>query len=185
MDTMDCIYSRCSVRSYSEEQVPESIMKEILKAGSYAASGMNRQPLRFVVVQNREIIKRLSEKVKSDFLKNSDGSNSWAIAKMNDPSYHLFHNAPTLVFVFAAPDALTPIEDGSLAVGNMMLAANSMGYGTCFIGFARALDGSKGFRECCKVPDDHTYVACMCLGKPKGEPEKHPKNDVQIVNWMK
>ena len=160
-------------------------MREILKAGSYAASGMNRQPLRFAIIQNKNIIDGLSEKIKEEFLKNSDGSNAGAVTKLSDPNYSIFHRAPTLIFVFAAPNALTPIEDGSLAVGNMMLAANSMGYGTCFIGFAAALGGSKEFKESCNIPHDHSYVACMCLGTPEGRPETHPKNDVVINQWTR
>jgi Nitroreductase len=185
MKTLDCIYTRSSVRTYKSEQVPENDIKEILKAGSYAASGMNRQPLRYVVIQDKQVINELSETIKSTFLNNSDGTNSFAIEKMKDPDYSIFHKAPTLIFTFAAPNAVTPVEDGSLSVANMMLSAHEMGYGTCFIGFAAMLGEMKDFREMCKAPEDHKYLSCMSLGIPEGKVETHPKNDVNILNWKK
>jgi len=179
---LENIYSRSSVRKYKNEQVPDGDIKEILKAGSYAASGMNRQPLRFAVVQDKDLITNLSNEIKGIV---AGGAAPELKAKLLDPNYNIFHNAPTLIFTFASPDALTPVEDGSLAVSNMMLAAHSMNYGTCFIGFAAPLGNSDDFRKLCNVPEDHKYLSCVCLGTPEGIPEKHPKNDVKILNWIR
>jgi Nitroreductase len=179
---LENIYGRSSVRKYKREQVPDDDIKEILKAGSYAASGMNRQPLRFVVIQEEKMIECLNDKLKETHLKTAS---SEFRDRLSNPDYNIFHKAPALIFVFAAPDAVTAVEDGALAVSNMMLAACSMNYGTCFIGLATPLGNYDDFRKKCGVPEDHRYLSCMCLGTPDGVPEKHPKNDVKLLNWIR
>lgn len=187
MDVMDAIYGRSSVRKYKEDSVPEKDIKEILKAGFHAATGMNSQSLRFAVVQNKDAINDLNDKVKTLSLASDRAKNypERVLSRFNDPDYNVFHKAPALIFLFSAPGATTPVEDGSLAAGNMMLASYAMGYGTCFIGFARVLSDDKEFRKECCVPDDHIYLACISLGKPDGTPDRRPRPDVKILNWIK
>ncbi|MCL2032512.1 MAG: nitroreductase [Methanomassiliicoccaceae archaeon] len=182
------IYDRSSVRKFKNEKVPDECIKEILKAGFYAANGMNRQAVRFVVLENKETIKKYNRKAISLFAEMARAAgqpNPMAEKMANDPSADIFYGAPTLVFVFTDPSAVTPVEDGSLTVGNMMLAAHSLGYGTCFIGFAAGLGYDQEFRKEFSVPDDHKYAACMILGKPDGSIEKHPRSEVKILKWVK
>ncbi|MDR2698703.1 MAG: nitroreductase family protein [Candidatus Methanoplasma sp.] len=187
-EALSNIYDRSSVRRYKAEKVPEEDIREILKAGFHAANGMNRQALEFVVVENTGQIKRYNRKaivLFADMARAAGHPNPMAERMAGDPDADIFYGAPTLIFVFADPSAVTPVEDGSLAVGNMMLAAHSMRYGTCFIGFAAGLGQDPEFRKECGVPDDRRYVACMILGRPEGISEKHPRGDVKILNWTK
>ena len=179
---LENIYGRSSVRKYKREQIPDDDLKEILKAGSYAASGRNRQPLRFTILQDKKVIRDFDERLKEIYAREAAPEFK---AMLSDSDYSIFHNAPTLIFTFASSDAVTPIEDGSLAVSNMMLAAHSMNYGTCFIGLAVPLDNFDDFRKICNASDDLKYLSCICLGIPDGTPEKHPKNDVKILNWIR
>jgi len=181
------IYGRSSVRKYKDEKVPLNDINEILKAGFHAANGMNRQALEFVVIEKKETISEYNRKaivLYAEMARAAGHPNPVAEKMKDNPNADIFYGAPTLVFVFANPSAVTPLEDGSLAVGNMMLAAHSMGYGTCFIGFARGLGDDPAFRKECGVPDGHTYLACMILGKPDGEIEKHSRSDVKVLKWI-
>jgi nitroreductase len=67
----------------------------------------------------------------------------------------------------------------------MMLAAHSMGYGTCYIGFGAGLGYDPEFRKECNVPDGHNYVACMILGRPDGAVEKRTRPEVKVLKWIK
>jgi nitroreductase len=182
------IYRRASVRRYKDDKIPEADVREILKAGFHAANGMNRQALEFVVMENKDSIFKYNRKAINLYAEmvKATGQSSPMIDKMvNDPALNIFHGAPMLIFVYANPSAVTPVEDGSLAVGNMMLAAHSMGYGTCFIGFAHGLERDKEFRKECKVKNGDKYIACMTLGRPDGDIERHSRSEVKIINWVK
>jgi nitroreductase len=134
------------------------------------------------VLENPDTIRKYSVKGAALFIEMMKAAGQ--PAPINPPA-DMFYGAPAIVFVFANPTALTPVEDGSLAVGNMMLAAHSMGYGTCFIGFAAGLGYDPEFRHECNVPDGHTFIACMILGKPDGHIERRPRPDVKILKWAK
>ncbi|MCK9323033.1 MAG: nitroreductase [Candidatus Methanomethylophilaceae archaeon] len=187
-EVLRCIYERSSVRKYKSDIVSDADIKEILNAGIHAPSGMNAQGLRFVIIQNTDMIAELNRVSKDLYLKNSaaTGGGHPVLDKIcSNPKTDLFHGASTLIFTFAAPDTATPTEDGALAVENMMLAAHSMGYGTCFIGLAAPLGYYPTFREESEVPDDHMFLSCIVLGVPDGKPEVHPKEDMKILSWTK
>jgi len=182
------IYTRSSVRKYKADKVPDKDITEILRAGFHAANGMNRQAIEFVVLENKEIINKYNKKAINLFAERSRaaGQPNPMIERMaEDEKADIFHGAPILIFIFADPSAVSPVEDGSLAAGNIMLAAHSMGYGTCFIGFASGLGSDNEFREEFNVPEGHKYIACLILGKPDGEVEKHSRSDLKILKWVK
>ena len=189
------IYSRRSVRSYSDKNVPEETIKEILKAGTHAPTGNNVQPLRFVVIENKERIDHSSAVVKELFLaglaKNRPKDApipehmQGMIKTLSNPEFNLFYHAPLVVFVFTHPSALTPVEDASLAVENMFLYARSLGIGSCWIGFANSLAHSPEFLKECQVPADHRLVAQIVLGYPKTEISEGKRSDPQIISWIK
>lgn len=185
--TLETIYSRSSVRSYLPDDVPEDDIKEIIKAGFHAANGLNTQALEFVVVQDPERISRYSDLAKDIY--NHDcvirGSSNPILDKIaENKDFNIFYGAPVVIFVFASSEAVTPVEDGSLAIGNMMLAARSMDYGTCWIGMAAGLGYYSTFREENNVPEASGYIGCIALGRPK-EVEEHPRGEPKIISWTK
>ena len=113
---------RRSCRKFQDRQVDEAALQEILEAGTYAASGMGRQPVRIVVLQDPAEIAQL-ERMNASILGNPDS--------------HPFYGAPTVCVVFADTNAGTWVEDGSLAIGNLMAAAHSLGVSSCWIHRAR------------------------------------------------
>ena len=117
-DVIKTIKERRSIRSYKNEQITDAELNAILEAGEYAASGMGLQASKIVAVQDPEIIAMMS------------GLNAKVMGMDIDP----FYGAPTVVIVFADPEeTATPVEDGSLIIGNMMLAAFSMGVDSCWV----------------------------------------------------
>lgn len=115
---IEAMLRRRSCRSYKPEQVREDTLQEILLAGTYAASGMGRQSGKIVVVQNKDTIEQLR---------------AMNAAVMGNPNSDPFYGAPTVCVVLADPDVSTWQEDGSLILGNLMLAASTLGVASCWI----------------------------------------------------
>lgn len=179
---LENIYKRRSVRKFTDQKVPDEIIRELIKAGFHAANGINAQALRFSVVSDMGLIKEYSDVGKELFLKATD--NPHISKTLSNPDYNIFSNAPTVIFVFAADNAATPVEDASLAIGNMMLAATSMGLGTCWIGFAAMLGQYDKF-----VKDNNAnglkHLGTLMLGYPAKDSGPTPRGEPQILNWIR
>ena len=188
------IYERRSVRSYAEKSVPEETVREIIKAGFHAANGVNAQGLRFAVITDRAKLKTYAEKARVMSLiafqrlneQRPSEATSRLIRSLSNPENDIFHGAPAVVFIFTTPACLTPVEDASLAAGNMMLAARSLGLGSCWIGFAKSLGGDPEFVKEMNVPGDHSLAASLILGYPKNEGSRPSvRDEPKILGLLK
>ncbi len=186
---LDAIYSRRSVRNFSDKEVPDGIIKEIIRAGTYAPTAMNQQPWRFVVVKNKKLIEEYDERAKKLFVEAFKDTTIPAMAayvrNMLKPEYHLFYGAPVLILVFAVPEVVND-HDCALAAENMMLAAHSLGIGSCWIGLALHLGRDEEFLKEAGVPEGHKLVAPLIFGYPaKGERKAPARNEDVILKWIK
>ena len=118
-EVLEAMQLRRSIRSYKTDPVPETDLQEIIKAGLYTASGRGSQDTIILAVTNPGMIKRLSR------LNCEIGG--W------EPSFDPFYGAPAVLVVLADKNRPTAVYDGSLVMGNMMLAAHSMGLGSIWI----------------------------------------------------
>lgn len=116
-EVIKAMQERRSIRKFKPDMVPKDIIDEIVTAGTYAASGMNKQSPIIIAVTNRQLRDKLS-KWNADIL----GSQS-------DP----FYGAPVILIVLADRQRVTCVYDGSLVMGNLMLAAHALGVGSCWI----------------------------------------------------
>lgn len=117
--TINQMIERRSVKKYKSDMVPKDVIDEIVKAGTYAATGRGLQSPIIVAVTNKEIRDRLAK---------ANG------AIMGTPEgYDPFYGAPVVLVVLAKKDCNTYVYDGSLVMGNLMLAAHSLGVGSCWI----------------------------------------------------
>ncbi len=168
-DVLQALLSRRSVRRYRDTPLTRQQIDTVLEAGRYAASGMNRQPVRFAAVTQPALISRLSS------------MNAAVMGRDTDP----FYGAPCVIVVLADPAASTWLQDGSLAMGNMMLAAHSLGLGSCWINRAKemfAADEGKALLGEWGLPDTLCGVACLVVGYPDGPlPEAAPRKEHTVV----
>ncbi len=104
---------------------------------------------------------------------------------MKSPGFNVFYNAPVLVLIFASPDAFRPEYDCALAAENMMLAARSLGIGSCWIGFGMPLGSDPVLLDELKVPAGHRLMAPLIFGYPMRDLQPAPprKDDV-VLNWV-
>ena len=121
-EVLNCMETRRSVRRYLPKQVEPETLDAILRAGTYAATGMGRQSPKIIVLQKPEDVAQL-ERMNA--------------AVLGNPEAKPFYGAPTVCVVLADPHVHTAVEDGSLVIGNLMLAAHALGVGSCWIHRAR------------------------------------------------
>lgn len=117
-ETLEVLKKRRSCRAYKSEQIKDEELEAILEAGTWAPTGRGNQSPKIIAVQDKETIAELS-KINAEIF--------------GRPGTDPFYGAPTVVVVLADADRITYIEDGSLVLGNMMIAASSIGLGSCWI----------------------------------------------------
>ncbi|MGD9642599.1 MAG: nitroreductase family protein [Elusimicrobiales bacterium] len=131
---LETIKSRRSIRRYLPEPLKQAELDAILEAGLYAPSAHNDQPWHFTVIRDRALLDRISLLSKELMLKSEV---DWMRVMGANESFHVFHNAPAVVVVAMRKNALSPLVDCSAAIENMLLAAESLDIGSCWIGLAR------------------------------------------------
>lgn len=188
METFDCIVSRRSIRSYSDEMVNSNDLNKILEAASYAPSGMNNQKWQFTAIQNNEIINKLNETMKQEILKipmdeNANQLMKFLNKKANDENGNFFYDAKTIVIVSNDKNNPTASADSALAMGNMMLMANDLGLGSVWL---NQLNYIGNWPEILKylnsigIPEDHVVYGTLAIGYGKGESLKPLERKAKI-----
>ena len=170
-ETINTLLHRRSIRSYQSRQISDQELAQILEAGQFAPTGMGMQSPVMVVVQDKEMIQRLSQM--NAAVLGREGS---------DP----FYGAPTVVIVLADRSVRpTWLEDGSLVMGNLMNAAWSLGVGSCWIHRAREMFASEEGQALLKqwgLTGDLVGVGCCILGYPEGPaPQPKPRKEGYVV----
>ncbi len=171
METLECILTRRSVKKYdAEKQVPRETLEKILRAGTFAATGRNLQAPIILAVTNKQVRDELS-KLNAQILGMPEGS---------DP----FYGAPTVLIVLADKARSTRVYDGSLVMGNLMLAAHSLGVGSCWIHRAKEtfeLPEGKALLQKLGVQGEYEGIGNCILGYPLGE---IPAARERKENWI-
>ena len=116
-ETLENIKTRRSIRQFKDTPVPKELIEKICEAGTYAPTGMGKQSPIIVAVTNPTVRNKLSK------------LNAAIMNGTNDP----FYGAPVVLVVLANKERGTYLYDGSLVMGNMMLAAHDLGLGSCWI----------------------------------------------------
>jgi len=185
MELDACIKGRRSVRRYEDKAVPKEIIDRLLEAGVYAPSGMNAQPWRFVVIENRDTIKSLSQKTKQMLLKGQWPDEIKGIFKSEKDT--IFYGAPLLILVCVPKKEewkTVNLLDCGLAAENMFLKAYQEGLGSCFIGFANFLNQEPKILAEVGVPEDHEVLAPLIFGYPAEKPGAKSR-EVKVLSWIK
>ena len=130
-ETIRNIITRRSVKKYRDRGIQPELIEEIVKAGTYAPTGRNSQSPIIIAVTNKPLRDRLSQ-LNLDIIRNKHLTTS---SGESDP----FYGAPVVVVVLAKKSVPTRVYDGSLVMENMMLAAHSLGLGSCWIHRAKEM----------------------------------------------
>jgi nitroreductase len=163
MDVLECIKERCSVRSYSDRDVEENALGQVLEAVRLAPSASNRQPWKFVVVRDSRLRRRLSD---------AAGGQRFLAA------------VPVVIAACAtSTDHIMPcghpshLVDLAIAIDHMTLAARALGLGTCWIG---AFD-QQAVKDLLAIPDDASVVELLALGYPTAWPTAKSRRPLEDI----
>ena len=170
---LSTIMARRSVRKYLDKPVEHEKLEVIVRAGINAPSGMNRQPWIVRVVEDQKLIADVNEVFKKA---NPEQVN-------RDKNFkNMFRNAPNLICV------CTPTNGGDLDAGllgeNMMLAAQSLGLGTCCLGgpvrFLNTNADAKFFLDRLDIPEGYKLNYILAIGYPDEQPEAKPRDASKV-----
>ena len=157
MSTVDLILSRRSIRRYENKDIPEEVLQQILETGRQAPSAVNRQPIRFVIVNDHDVLKNLCNNLIARFVK----------------------HAPLAIVGCANTKSLLTgkwaVVDTTIAMQNMVIAAWTLGIGSCWIGSC----SEKKVKELLQIPNKWKVVALVTLGYPAEQPKPKKKKSFE------
>lgn len=179
------LLERRSVRTFKDDQIKDEELEQILEAGKYAPSAANQQSWHFTVIQNKEVLQKINDVVKSVFAK-SGNKNYEERTKSKD--FSAFYHAPTYIIVSADEKAIAPIADSALALGNLFLAAEALDIGSVWIHAVNFLytteEGKALFKEL-GIPDGYVPYGSGAFGYNAGEKPKPAPRREGTVNIIK
>ena len=170
-EVIKAMLTRRSVRKYTKEKVSKELLDQVMEAGTYAASAKGRQPWLILCVTNEALLERMARL-------------NAAILGKDFEEYDPFFGAPAALVVLAQKDVPTRAYDGSLMMGNLMLAAHALGLGSCWVNRAYELfeseEGKQILREL-GVEGEYEGVGNCVLGYIDGPVrEAAPRKDCVV-----
>ena len=162
-DTLKLIETRRSIKKYKSDMPSRSDVDAIIKAGLEAASGRNLQSPIIVAITDKKVRDELAH------------ANASVMGATSDP----FYGAPLVIVVLAKREVSTHVYDGSLSLGNMMLAAHSLGLGACWVHRAKEVFDMPNWKQYLRnigIEDDVEGIGNLIVGYPDCEyPAEKPR----------
>lgn len=174
MDVFSCIATRHSTRKFKEEPVPQEVLDKVIEAGRQAPSGKHKNQSRFIVIRKKEVLQELIALVQQEFAKmevtpENDDNFGGAIRAAKKGGYVFMYNAPVLIVVANKRDYGNKYADVSCAMQNMMLAANALDLGSCWINQLRWLQDNpvlQAYLQKLGMAEDEEVCASLSIGYP-------------------
>lgn len=169
-EVVDSLLTRRSIRSFKPDMPSKELIRQVVEAGLYAASGMGRQSAMVLVITNPKVRKEIGV---DNGLGQMDGDG--------------FYGAPVVLAVLGRKDISTHVYDGSLMLGNMMNAAHALGLGSCWIHRCKEEFETEKYKQLLKdhgVEGQWEGIGHLALGYPAGKaPEAAPRAQGRVV-WI-
>lgn len=174
MDVFSSIATRHSTRKFKEEPVPQEVLDKVIEAGRQAPSGKHKNQSRFIVIRKKEVLQELIALVQQEFAKmevtpENDDNFGGAIRAAKKGGYVFMYNAPVLIVVANKRDYGNKYADVSCAMQNMMLAANALDLGSCWINQLRWLQDNpvlRAYLQQLGMAEDEEVCASLSIGYP-------------------
>jgi nitroreductase len=178
------IIKRRSIRKYKKLQISSSDLQQILDCAIHAPNARNQQRWHFTVVQNRDMLDRMVDRIKENIM---DSGISFLIEKASAPDYNTFYNAPTVILVTGEENAQFIQLDCGAAAQNIALAAKSLNIGSCVMtssAFLFASEKSDDIKKELGIPEGYTHVCAVALGYNDGEDPVAPPRNKNVINTI-
>ncbi|MBP3847349.1 nitroreductase [bacterium] len=197
MNTLEAIKTRRSTRKFKQEPILDEILEKIIEAGRFAPCGGNSQTTHFIVISNKKILNELAELVCTTFSKMEIKPDTYkslaaAINASKKGNFVFHYNAPVLIITTNKIGYGNNMADCVCAIENMMIEANELNLGSCYINQLHWLDENPDVREYLLklgLKEDETICASMAIGFPDtkdGLPIRSERNITgNIVTYIK
>ena len=187
MDFSELLVKRRSVRAYADKEVSKETIMEIIGDACKAPSASNDQPWRFIAINDRDLMKRISDESKANILADvradpDHGSKKYE-AVLGSNNFNVFYNAPCMVMIVGLKESRSVYVDCSLAACYFMMSATSRGLGTCWVNLGSDIRDPKLLEEI-GMPDDCVIVAPVILGYPTAIPNPSPRNEPVVLKYI-
>jgi nitroreductase len=180
-EVINAIKSRRSVRAYKSGPLPKEILQAIVEAGYYAPTGHNAQTWHFSVVQDRTLLDEVNERCKK---KMATIPVDWIQNMGKAPGLDITHKAPAFILVSAKKGAITGQADSTAALENMLIAAESLGVGSCWMGFVNFIFDDAGMMKKLGVPEGFEPQQAAVFGYPEGGKKQAPPRNSDVVTYI-
>jgi nitroreductase len=188
MDTLDALMTRRSVRKFQDKQIPDEILNKIITVGRYAPSALGLQPWGFVVVQNQDVLNRISKYCIPIMIKGMEhakgGMSEAFLSMIKSEGYSIYYHAPTVIMVCGSIGNRFKEIDCALCAENMMLAAHALGIGSCWIGSTDIAFDNKEIMAEFEISEGYEPVGTIIFGYPADVPET-PEKKAPLVKWIR
>ncbi len=187
MNINEAIIGRRSVRDYTPKKIDESSVRLLLEAAVHAPTAIHEEPWAFTVVQDKNLLNRLSDHAKELLNSGADPIHASGTSHLKDhlvaPEFNTFYNATTLIVICGKPIGAFVAADCWLAAQNLMLAAYAQGLGTCVIGLAVTAINTPEWKKELGIPADMTAYVPIVVGVPASETPPVPRKPPEILIW--
>jgi len=186
-NVFEFILARRSVRAYAPDKLDRSTVQTLLEAAVRAPTAVHEEPWAFVVVQDKQVLKQLSDFAKPLFVEEMRHRNIKGTIQSFEhytrPDFDIFHGAGTLIVICAKPLSQFIAADCWLAAENLALAACAMGLGSCVIGSSVAALNIRKMKTELGIPDEYSAIVPIVVGVPSGETDATPRKEPLILAW--
>ena len=186
MTVMEALTTRRAIRNFRPDRIGRDVLTELAKAATLAPSHMNLQPWAFAITDDPATVAKLGHAAKHHLLPRLNKLSPFFHERdeISAESYDLFYGAPALIVICATGDGTLADMGCNMAAYSLMLAAHSMGLGTCYVSQAQPWLESHDGRRALGVPAHYRPIAPVIVGVPDAIPLSPGRFDPQI-EWIK
>jgi len=187
LDFNELMRNRRSIRTYEDKPVALETTLEIIHQSCLSPSSGNRQEWRFVIVNNKSVIKRISDESKANAIREIEADPNAYMRRyetlLRDKDHNVFFNAPCLIIILGPKDNHTLQIDCTLIASYIMFCAVEKGLGTCWIGMGKYIK-DPSLLDKLGITDDLEIVAPLVIGYPKSIPGIAKRKDPRILRMI-
>ncbi|TFG91014.1 MAG: nitroreductase family protein [Syntrophobacterales bacterium] len=180
----ELLKKRRAIRNFEERNVPLPLIQEIIRESTFAPSASHGQPWYFIIINNRDVMKRLSDECKRSLLARIEANPKIPLSgyktALENTGFNIFYNAPCMVYIVGHAEAGSLDVDCALLASYLMFSAAQRGLGTCWVGLGAHID-DPGIRQEIGLSKVCRIVAPIIIGYPGTIPEPLPREEPKIL----
>lgn len=172
MKVSEALRERRAVRSFIRDPIAREVLEELVVAAGFAPSYMNLQPWSFAICNDPVAIEGFDQRAKQYLLNSSTSDSSFIVEReeLSKPDFTIFYEAPVLIIIYALRAEADDDVACAMAAYGLMLAAHTMGLGSCWVSHAKPWLASVEAYEAIGISSEYRVVAPIILGPPAATP---------------